>query len=217
MADINTPVIYSAEISRAIAAKQGQSDFVHSHWSCEELKEVRRFIRNHYRKEQGGLCAYCKNAVSLHSAMNCHVEHVVPKSLYKDFIFIAKNLCVICADCNEIKSNQEACGEISDTLENGEFRKLYPRSSNAFKIVHPHFDDYDSHIKRLGPFYYLDRSDKGSFTITVCKLNRHLRNFGWEAHYDEADVMDAAARFLESEPGMDRVRAFERLKDAVAL
>jgi hypothetical protein len=52
----------------------------------------------------------------------------------------------------------------------------YPRSSKAFKIVHPHFDEYTDHILRLGEAFYIGRSDKGLFTIKECGLKRFMND-----------------------------------------
>lgn len=211
MADIATPVTFSKEMRQTIASKKASPTFTYLDWSVDDLQELRCCIRDYYRQAQRGTCAYCKKDVSLQAALNCHVEHIAPKSKYEDFMFEPKNLCVICADCNAIKREQEVLQEVPDTVVNGSLRKQYPRSGSAFKIVHPHFDDYDDHIEIFGLFYG-DKTDKGHFTIGACKLNRKLRMFGWEAEYDEADVAAAAAKYLETKDPIARARALLALK-----
>ncbi|MFQ1636578.1 HNH endonuclease [Aeromonas veronii] len=212
MADINSCVVFSADILTLIAEKLSDNGFSHECWGDESLLPLRQAVRNHYREVQLGKCSYCQNPVSLRSASNCHVEHIAPKSKYLNFIFEPKNLCVVCADCNEIKREQEVLNEVPDTIVNGEQRIQYPRSSNAFKVVHPHFDKYDEHIVIFNG-YYVDLSIKGHFTIGACKLNRHLHEFGWEQNcINEDDISEQMNAYLESVDTIDRHRALDTLK-----
>ncbi|WP_318486493.1 HNH endonuclease [Photobacterium leiognathi] len=176
---IRNPVIYSEDLESLMASTQSSEGFSHTSWSIADLQVLRVHVRNHYRIQQQGICAYCRQRVSLKSAANCHVEHIAPKSKYPQFMFEPKNLCVACADCNEIKKEQETMGEEPDPICNGDDRVRYPRAASSFYIVHPHFDDYDEHIEIFNG-HYVDKTDKGHFTIGACKLNRRLRAFGWE-------------------------------------
>lgn len=136
MADIKQPIKYNVQQKALIEAKLQDRAFIHSNWGEEDLKELRKAIREFYRQQQDGFCSYCRSPVSLQSAGNCQIEHIAPKSKYRDFIFEPRNLCVICADCSEIKREQETLGNEPDTVEKGSKRKHYPRSPNAFKVVH---------------------------------------------------------------------------------
>lgn len=211
MSDIKSPVSFTNALSKIIASKTGSSTFSHLDWGSPELEVVRSHIRAHYRVAQKGVCAYCKGLVSIQSASNCHVEHIAPKSKYQRFMFEPKNLCVVCADCNEIKREQEVNSEEPDPLGKGKGQTLYPRSSGAFKIVHPHFDVWDHHIQKFGP-YFGDKTDKGHFTIGACKLNRHLRKFGWESDYDDAEIAADAQAYLDNPDPAGRMQALQKLK-----
>ena len=208
MADINNQVVFSEEIQQQIDAKVAQEEFNYTKWGEADLQTVRSYIRNFYKNEQTGICAYCKGSVSLISALNCHVEHIVPKSLHFDFIFTPKNLCVICADCNTIKREQETLGVIPETLENAQ-AVLYPRTSNSFKIVHPHFDVYSEHILIKNGFY-VDKSMKGHFTIGACKLNRRLHIFGYEITEDER-IDEMMFSYLDEKDHLEKNRIFNQL------
>lgn len=176
MADIKYPVSFTENLKKLIKYTLSDHTFKYSDWSNDGLIVLRRYVRNFYR-DNIKKCTYCQKDVSLQSAKNCHVEHIVPKSLAPlKFIFEPKNLCIICADCNEIKRNK--------TVEDNVFSKKkivknYPRSSEAFLIYHPHFDNYDDHIFKCGDIY-IDLSPKGSYTIHICKLNNKLHKFGIE-------------------------------------
>ncbi|QJW54780.1 hypothetical protein HL670_01661 [Serratia plymuthica] len=176
MPDIRDSIVLSKEALKAIESVVAAPTYTFRDWSNDLLKGVRSEIRNFYRTQQRAKCAYCRNVITK-SALGCHVEHIVPKSKYVDFIFTPKNLCVICPDCNEIKREKE----VADKLEQAFRRtpKIYPRSGSAFLIYHPHFDNYEDHIIQVDG-YYIDRSDKGANTIKMCTLNRRIREFGYE-------------------------------------
>ncbi|WP_196890394.1 HNH endonuclease [Aureivirga marina] len=177
MPDITIPVTFTPEQQSLINSKLNDPDFTHQHWGNDDLLDLRRHIRNHYRG-LSGFCSYCKNEVSISSASNAHIEHIIPKSQIPKFIFTPKNLCVVCCDCNEIKKNKIINNELENPLSNENRNYIrYPNSSNSFKIVHPHFDNYNDHIAKNGNLY-IDLSDKGSFTIYICRLNRRAHEYG---------------------------------------
>lgn len=213
MAEIENPVEFSKELKDIVDLKLADPTFSYEDWSADDLQKVRTYVRNYYRKAQKGWCAYCRNVVSLSSTGNCHVEHIAPKSLYRPFMFEPKNLCVICADCNEIKRNQETIGDVPDTVKNGATRKKYPTTSNGFKIVHPHFDIYDEHILILRSGFYLDKSKKGHFTIGSCRLNRRLYEFGWEKELvDDAELSEMMTEYLSTEQHIKKSEILDSIR-----
>lgn len=188
----------------------------HKVWGCDELESIRCDIRNHYRKEQKGICAYCENPISLTSARNANVEHIVAKSVQPEFMFESLNMCVICADCNEIKRDQEIRNDVPVVLSN-EKAKQYPRSSGAFKIVHPHFDVWNEHVIKMGVIY-IDRSAKGAYTILTCKLNRYVHAFGIsDAYISDAELIKQATKVVESVNDFDKANETNRLRQLLIL
>jgi len=176
MADIEIPISFSEDFKNVINQKLSDPDFKYQDWSNEDLFPLRRYIRNYYR-DLTKKCVYCRKDVSLQSANNCHVEHIISKSSDPlKFIFEPKNLCVLCSDCNEIKKDKEVEDKI--LKRNKQYRR-YPNSSDSFLIVHPHFDNYDEHIFKCEDIY-IDLTPKGSYTIYICKLNRKIHKFGIE-------------------------------------
>lgn len=217
---IANPVKCDAAHLEIITLTKASGDFSHRSWGCDDLLPVRSFIRSHYRNEQRGICAYCKERVSTRTADNAHVEHIAPKSLYIDFMFEEKNLCVICADCNVIKRSQETINEIPDTLaaRSGTApRRQYPRSSNAFLIVHPHFDDWDDHIEKFG-VRYTDKTDKGIFTIQACKLNRYFHNnFNVDDEYlDDDQLHKLMSDWIDAPSSVQKARILSRLATSLS-
>ncbi len=217
MADIKKPVDFSKSTKKIISEQESSRGLSHNHWGIDSLLPIRKEARTHYRMEQKGICAYCKSPLSIHSASNCQVEHIVPKSLHIEFMFTPKNLCVVCADCNEIKREQETLGEINETLlplKSGKKRKKYPSSSNAFKIVHPHFDIYDDHILIVNGLYVDKGSKKGNFTIGACNLNRKLSIFGWDSDIiNEDKLIGEMNNFIDEKDSVKRAKSLKKIKN----
>jgi uncharacterized protein (TIGR02646 family) len=214
MADIKQSIEYTDSQKKQIEVKLRDSSFTHNDWGEDDLINLRKEIREFYKKQQHGFCSYCKNTLSIQAVENCHVEHIAPKSKYRCFMFEPKNLCVICAECNKIKRQQETLDQEPDTVKRGSTRRLYPRSSNSFKIVHPHFDNYEDHIEIFGDYFYVDKTVKGGHTILYCKLNRRLHSFGWRREYiEDSAVIDMAGKLLaETDPSGQRRRIEEMAK-----
>ncbi|MEQ5755361.1 HNH endonuclease [Providencia rettgeri] len=208
MADIDNPVQYTQPVLDMISTKLNDPSFLHNHWGNEDLEVIRKEIRDHYRETQNGICVYCKNEVSLISALNCHVEHIAPKSLYKKFIFEPKNLCVVCADCNSIKREQEVHKACENTFNKE--TTMYPRSSGAFKVYHPHFDNWNEHIICFNGIY-ADLTDKGANTIRICRLNRRLRTFGVDDRFIAHPEVLHVANTLLQHGNIDEVKKLMNL------
>lgn len=215
MPDIANPVAFTDDLDRLVQSKQNDATFTHQQWGHDDLAPLRSHVRTHYRNEQRAICSFCRGPLGLQAAENCQVEHIVPKSIRPEFMFEPKNLCVICADCNTIKRDQEVTATIPNTVAPRRGQQRYPRTSNAFLIVHPHFDIYSEHIL-IHHGFYVDRSPKGNFTIGACKLNRRLHEFGWDENIvDRPTLMEAAQQYVNSEPGVDRLAALQRLREEV--
>ena len=176
---INNHYILDDEDKQIISDLVAQEGHNHKDWSKDELMKLRSKVREFYRLEQKGVCPYCKGTLSVTAAGNATVEHILPKSKHVAFLFEPKNLCVICADCNLAKNDKAILNEEEKETLNGDATN-YPKSSERFKIVHPSIDEYDEHIKVHRNKLYSDKTDKGWFTIGICKLNRYTRKFGFE-------------------------------------
>lgn len=189
MADINKPIVFSPEINKRISDFEARADFKSSDWGCDEIQDIRKLIRDYYR-DLTKKCFYCRKRISIRSVGNCHVEHIIPKSAYLGFMFEPKNLCVVCSDCNKIKSDKEAAGALEEVIKGKRRILRYPRVSTRFLVVHPHFDTYEEHIHQCGDFY-VSKSTKGSYTIHICELNRKIHEYGMEANpLTESELFD---------------------------
>lgn len=189
---INVPLVYSEASLAKINEKMAGENYSHRDWSAPDLEAVRCEIRDYYRSVQRLQCVYCQGAVALRSAGGAPVEHIVPKSQYLSFMFEPKNLCVVCPDCNEYKSKKEVFDPVMVAP-----RVNYPAIGNAFRIVHPHFDEYEEHIMKHNRVY-VDCSDKGGYTIYICNLNRFFRKFGrCDEFVNDVALVQQSERFFE--------------------
>lgn len=214
---INEEYNFTNEQKELVNQKLADENFLHNDWGNDDLQDIRSSLRNFYRRKQLGKCAFCFNEISLVSAANAQVEHIAPKSLHRQFIFEPKNLCVICADCNLIKRNQEIIDEMPETINNPDGRVRYPSASSAFKIVHPHFDNYPSHIIKRGKVY-VDRTPKGQFTISACKLNRFFHQFGFEEDFvDDSTLIELMTSFIDSQTTHEKKILLDELKNLLIL
>ncbi|MBK5374271.1 HNH endonuclease [Pseudomonas sp. TH43] len=188
---INAPVVLSDASLAIIEAKTSDPDFSHTSWNDADLESVRCEVRNHYRDVQRLTCVYCQGAVSQRSAFGAPVEHIVPKSQHLGFMFEPKNMCVICPDCNEYKGKREVLVEPVLVAN----RVNYPVNPAAFRIMHPHYDEYDENIMRANRVY-IECSDKGGYTIYICNLNRFFRRFGrCDEFVNDAELVQKSERF----------------------
>ncbi|MEX5495911.1 HNH endonuclease domain-containing protein [Pseudomonas asgharzadehiana] len=191
MPTINNAIQYSDSTLAKITQTTLEPGYNHTRWGDEDLEPVRCEIRDFYRREQRANCAYCREPIGLRAASNSPIEHIAPKSRYLQFMFEPKNLCVVCADCNENKRNRE----VIDSLITGNPRLSYPKNSARYRIVHPHFDEYSDHIIKA-KFLYLERTQKGGHTIYICNLNRFIRDFGVSQEFwSDLEILAERERF----------------------
>ncbi|MES2263473.1 MAG: HNH endonuclease [Pseudomonadota bacterium] len=140
---------------------------------------LRYSIRNHYLKEQSFMCAYCRMEKKERHGLTWDVEHIIPKSTHPLYLFEPENLALACKECNQSKWDKEV---LSKKLTG---KSIYPRASNAFTIIHPHYDLYSDHIEiavlAKKVFHRPKNKEKGRETFIICDLVRFSYEFAeWE-------------------------------------
>lgn len=160
---ILTPIVYCETSAALVARYDAKRDKVSKYWSDKEVTPVRLEIKAHYIKEQRHLCCYCGIPDPSIHGLDWDVEHVVPQTLRPEFMFTQVNLGVACKECNGSKSAKETLVDPSASE--------YPSTSDAFLVVHPHFDKWSDHILR-DHLTYASFTKKGKWTIEECRLNR---------------------------------------------
>lgn len=205
-------IVYSDEQKELIQSLEARALQKVKIWDFEEIEELKKEIRDFYRKEQKVLCAYCKYPVSVVYPTNCHIEHIAPKSIHPEYILEPRNLCVICSECNQIKRNQETINQIPNTIKK-KYKTKYPDKSEDFFIVHPHFDKYDDHILIINGYYIDKASKKGNFTIGACLLNRKFLFVGWEPSIvDDKELVNDFTEYIEEEDFHKRIKKLDKIK-----
>lgn len=140
-----------------------------SYWSEDQAKATRDAIKDHYIAEQGYRCCYCRQKVLSKNKGDWQGDHVIARDTHAQFMFEPRNLAICCRGCNGAKSNK-------NVLKNAK-RKTFPVNSTDYLIVHPHFDEYDDHIRWFGQVCAPRKSTKGAKTIEICGLMRFAADF----------------------------------------
>ena len=141
-------------------------------WSDDKYSHVRKTIKDHYLKEQDYTCFFCRQRIVVNSNRAWDAEHIISKSTHPNFMFEPKNLCITCPDCN----NEKRDGRVLDR----ESRVRFPMNSAAYKIVHPHFDNYYEHLDVIvvGKLYRI-KTTKGRYTYRIYGLDRFMMDAGF--------------------------------------
>ncbi|WP_163593080.1 HNH endonuclease [Klebsiella variicola] len=161
---------------------------------------IRRQIRQHYLKEQGKHCAYCRMHSHTSHGLSWDIDHILPKDKFPQFLFQPLNLILSCKECNRAKSNTIFL------VDKGMMCKYkYPRASGDYEIIHPHFDSYEDNIliERVGKYCsYSPKSPKGERTIIACELTRYSLIELYNT--DDIDVLRAISKqILDNESFID--------------
>ncbi|MEZ8409563.1 HNH endonuclease [Vibrio splendidus] len=135
-----------------------------------ELTRLKKHIKDFYILSQDYTCVYCRQKMVVEHNAVWDTEHIVPKSTHPQFLFKPENLCVACKDCNGKKSNK-------NVLVNNK-KQSFSIDMQDYLIVHPHFDNYDEHIRLVSEsLMFIPRTDKGLYTIETCGLLRFIYKF----------------------------------------
>ena len=156
-----------------------KSSQVGAYWDKTDvdIQKVKKHIKDHYIRVQDYTCVYCKQKIVVTHGMAWDTEHIIPKKSHPKFLFTEENLAVSCKDCNLIKWDK-------NVLKNPK-RTTFPKKSEDYIIVHPHFDVYDEHIGRLANNkIFVGNSKKGIETILICGLHRFLPKYADELSLD---------------------------------
>lgn len=147
------------------------------------MDTIKSKIRSYYLPLQKYECCYCKMLKQEKNGKAWNIEHIFPRETYPQFTFTPINLAMSCIECNNSKLAQ-------DIKVGKNPIKRYPKSGSNIKIIHPHLDDYNLHIKvNKSPNGFIFHtpikgSKKAKNTIVMCNLFRFQEAaFGSENHY----------------------------------
>uniref|UniRef100_UPI0040485184 hypothetical protein n=1 Tax=Yoonia sp. TaxID=2212373 RepID=UPI0040485184 len=159
------PVQYSAANKALIDAFDGRpaEEKDPKYWNEEVINPVRAEIKDHYIAEQDRRCCYCDREYPTNNKAVWDGEHIIAKDLAPHFMFEACNLAASCKDCNIAKR--------VDEVRVNPKRKAFPNQSQHYLIVHPHFDNYNDHIRWYGDVVR-PLTPKGKALVIMCDLLR---------------------------------------------
>jgi len=174
----------------------------------EELKgrEIKRELRNHFLKEQKGLCVYCQQSFVIAMQNNIlsnfsHIEHIKPKKSYPQDTFNQNNLSLSCNGfiCNNNNSERDFCGH--KKLE--EYNPYYFLNPIECYDIEKYFEyTIEGKIK---PSASLNKKDRGKaeYMINTLKLNYSLLVDARKINFndilendDKKDILDENAELL---------------------
>lgn len=141
-----------------------------NYWKVQNPADKQAFerfkgeVKTYYLFAQGRRCCYCSfELANDHSTFDA--EHILDKSTHHRFMFELNNLAAACRPCNRAKSTKT-------TLINSNQPATVPPDSAAYRIVHPHLDEWADHLQfdDLNRIQPRDGSQKGIDTIALCNI-----------------------------------------------
>ena len=142
MLNLNTPIVLTEEekklVTRIMAVKEGEKAKSGTElWgiSTNEVKALKGRISKWTLTEQKCRCSYCERLLEQGTSF---IEHFVPKSIHREFVFEPENLVSACGRCN--------CTGIKGSKETLELPLKPVYRDNTFTIIHPYIDDVDKDI-----------------------------------------------------------------------
>lgn len=137
---------------------------VNKDWEKRIYNDLKARIKNHYSFEQNDYCAYCRTQINF-LGYNEPLEHIILKDYRPEWMFEPLNIALSCDECNTRKATKH-------TLR-ASYRKsnTFLTASNNYRIIHPHHDNFEDHIKIIDDlFYQAITRDKGFIHILIFGL-----------------------------------------------
>lgn len=149
-------------------------------WSSDYVKNVKCRIKNSHLSKDFPKCCYCLRDFTGEFRFDIDIEHILPKSIYKNCIFDLKNLSVACKRCNMKLKKTDVKFLTKNLLElHGKWTFRY-FNSKYYKFIHPNLDKFCEHmdfintrINDISFKKYIPKklSKKGKYTYQYFKLD----------------------------------------------
>ena len=123
-------------------------------------------------------CAYCEDSVA------DEVEHIKPKDLYPEWVFVWENYLYACGPCNGPKNNQFAvCSSRTKQFTNvtrGRKATVVPPEAGHPVLINPRIENPLDflYLDLIDTFYFLPRfgldakqQERAKYTIKILRLN----------------------------------------------
>lgn len=164
---------YTREDSINIALAYGEGGDV---WNNVRVEQIKARIKEFYRLSSDEQCCYCKKDFGDEFNMVIDIEHILPKSIFHDYMFEVFNLNIACKRCNmRIKKDKIDFIVNIDKIIEQRFE------TSNYRFIHPNFDNYFNHIeiiqvirnnKKLIKYFVVKNSMKGNYTYNYFQLDK---------------------------------------------
>lgn len=143
---------------------------------------IKLILHQYLYYEQGGLCIYCqqklipKTEKESSAHIRSHIEHIRPRSSYKDLTFDYCNLSVSCEgfDCEIPKTNKQPKKEFCEHRKANEYDENYFLNPIEVKDIEYYFI-YDDLTLEILPKHKegTEEFKKAEYMIRILDLNHH--------------------------------------------
>lgn len=141
-------------------------------WENKKLDDIKTKIKDYYMHKHHECCCYCHRNLHGEFRMVIDIEHILPKSLFPDFMFDLENLNIACKRCNmKIKRDK------TDFVVDINTVKSNYKQSEQYYFIHPNLDVYQDHMiyelyikNDIKLIKYTHISNKGEYTYNYFKL-----------------------------------------------
>lgn len=106
-------------------------------WNCKAFKKEKERIKDELKEEFRLKCSYCLRAFSSDEDIIIHIEHVLPKDLYKKYTFEPRNLALSCPRCNTGSQKGTRTDFINSLLVGNSYNENVDFALENYKFIHP--------------------------------------------------------------------------------
>lgn len=159
--------------------------------SKEEMQKEKSNLKYNLYIKQEGLCCYCKRPLMLHGSAT-HIDHIEPKSTYREKTFLIGNFAFACIDCNTAKSDK--------ILE-------FNPSTDSF---YEHIEHSSITSKSTYSSTYMPLNKKGFDLYKKVKLYRIETDWFFNKHQPNSAITKlkfTEAHFVESQQNKKKIKA----------
>ncbi|QBJ85477.1 hypothetical protein DDI74_04030 [Chryseobacterium gleum] len=177
MADLNKILDYSLSGYSLIISATAQTK-INNHIIVDKDDWGKSFslgfideFKTFYSRKQGHKCAYCRTKITPDGYTE-PVEHITPRLLKPNWMFVIHNLVVSCSGCNSNKKTDNVLRNNENTY--GHNAADCPNNSIEYRIFNPHYDKWSDHFEIEDSYFLKPKPDtKGPYTYTKCGMNRY--------------------------------------------
>lgn len=145
--------------------------YLNTDWDKSHFVRLKQNIRIHYGRRQHRKCAYCRMRINPDGYGNA-VEHIMPRVLKPQWMFVQHNLSVACIGCNSSKGTDNTMCQHENNY--GHTANHCPTVTSEFKIFNPHFDKWSDHFEIQDDFFLVPKpNSKGPDTYNFCNMQRY--------------------------------------------